>query len=427
MEKIYGLPLFPIPSQFGTEEETQVKLTSEILFKEFFCDEYGNNPMVYEIGRAPIDKLGGFSNIARIKLESDYLKAITYKRANSIYGDKLPSDIDARLKYELQIIKMRGLSNYFLLVQDVINSIRKEIGAIVAPAWGKESGSLVAYCLGITKVDPMKCDLLFENFIRTTDDSFPLMYFLINREAFRHVKDWLIYKFGESLWQRIVLLPSETLSNVKAIVTAIKTSRNIDIEWDKIPLDDKETLYSFKDGRYESLWSYEYKPIKFYSPKFIPSSFEDLTIMSAFIHSGLTFTREVYLKRKNGDAEFGYEIPCMERYTKETCGLLVYEEQLALLLCLLADFSREESYNSIYYLRMENATECSIIEDNFIRRGFKNGHPKKILQKLWSEWRSCCSAIKSKSSVVNEVWLSYLLTFYEVNYPEEYQSVMAKK
>ena len=149
--------------------------------------------------------------------------------------------------------------------------------------------------------------------------------------------------------------------------------------------------------------------------------------MSAFIHSGLTFTREVYLKRKNGDAEFGYEIPCMERYTKETCGLLVYEEQLALLLCLLADFSREESYKSIYYLRMENATECSIIEDNFIRRGFKNGHPKKILQKLWSEWRSCCSAIKSKSSVVNEVWLSYLLTFYEVNYPEEYQSVMAKK
>ena len=91
------------------------------------------------------------------------------------------------------------------------------------------------------------------------------MYFLINREAFRHVKDWLIYKFGESLWQRIVLLPSETLSNVKAIVTAIKTSRNIDIEWDKIPLDDKETLNSFKDGRYESLWSYEYKPIKFYS------------------------------------------------------------------------------------------------------------------------------------------------------------------
>lgn len=426
MDKLYGLPLFPIPTQFGTEEDIQVRLTAEVLFKDFYCDEYGN-PMVYERGCAQIDKIGGFSNLSRIKLESDYLKAITNKEATSLYGNKLPSDVEDRLKYELYIIKMRGLSNYFLLVQDFINSVYKEFGAIFVPAWGKESGSLVAYCLGITKVDPLKYDLFFENFIRITNDSFPLMHFLINGEAFKQAKDWLINKYGESFWQRIVLLPSETLSNIKAIIRAIKNSKDIDVKWDKIPLDDKKTLDSFKDGRYESLWSYGYKPVKFYSPKFIPSSFKDLTILSAFIQAGLTFMREVYLNRKNGEEEIRYDIPDMEKYTKETYGLLVFEEQLVILLRLLAGFSREDSYKFISSLRLENETELSIIGESFIRGGIEYGHPQEILQKLWSEWRRCGSAIKSKSSVVNEVWLSYLLAFYKANYPKEFESVMANK
>ena len=121
----------------------------------------------YDIRHAPIVPgiyiPNGFGN-ERGEKEDNYLEYLSFSKAKQIYGESLPEDVTDRLKFELQIIKQRAASGYFLFLQDVVNYAEKEMGALVGPGRGSAAGSLVCYCLGITKIDPLKHDLLFERF-----------------------------------------------------------------------------------------------------------------------------------------------------------------------------------------------------------------------------------------------------------------------
>ena len=132
---------------------------------EFTRDENGNVVLTQEEAEKKIKKLGGIDKLYRIKFEADYLKSITYEGAKKLYGDPIPEDIKTRLDFELHVMKTMGFPGYFLIVQDFINSARKELGVWVGPGRGSAAGSAVAYCLGITKIDPVKYDLLFERFL----------------------------------------------------------------------------------------------------------------------------------------------------------------------------------------------------------------------------------------------------------------------
>jgi len=130
----------------------------------------------YDIRHAPIvpsiDIPDGFGNERRI-MEDNYLEYLSFSKANQIYGELLPEDVSERLKFELQIIKQRGASGYFLFLQDVVNTAQSELGVWVGPGRGSAAGSLVCYCLGITKIDPLKHDLLFERFLSPEGTMFP--------------------------------------------------------------------------------------------------------------------------------------------------------------------------------------------------------------------------------------------------------------
>lgn len=167
------MPFFDIPKEFGTEEEYRARLTEKDLFDEFTQDENGNVVLSEEDAKKKIERLGGYDKLYRIKFEADYLNKLTLEGAKERYGDPIPPDVMERLKFELYIMKTMGFPGYFLIVQDFINTARKELGVSVGPGRGSAAGSAAAYCLGITQIDPIKYDLLFERFLNPDRISLP--------------------------------------------------------------------------------------------------------------------------------------------------------------------------------------------------------------------------------------------------------------
>ena len=159
------MPFFPIPEEFGTEEEWRQKYSEQDLYNEFTSDEKGQNQLSPEEGQKVIDRLGGYDKIYRIKFEADYLAKLAYEGARRLYGDPLEERVCEHINFELHVMKTMGFPGYFLIVQDFINAARTELGVMVGPGRGSAAGSVVAYCLGITQIDPLKYDLLFERFL----------------------------------------------------------------------------------------------------------------------------------------------------------------------------------------------------------------------------------------------------------------------
>ncbi|MCH5221642.1 MAG: DNA polymerase III subunit alpha [Muribaculaceae bacterium] len=166
------MPNFAIPAEFGTEEEYRQRITEQELFDEFTRDENGNVVMSEEEGRETIARLGGYEKLYRIKFEADYLRKITYEGAARRYPMPLSKEVDDRIRFELHIMKTMGFPGYFLIVEDFIR-VGRTMGVSIGPGRGSAAGSVVAYCLGITQIDPLKYDLLFERFLNPDRISLP--------------------------------------------------------------------------------------------------------------------------------------------------------------------------------------------------------------------------------------------------------------
>ena len=167
------MPTFEIPADFGTEEEYRRKFTDRDLFDEFTRDENGNVVMSEEDARKKVERLGGADRLYRLKLEADYLAKLCWDGARKRYGEQLSEEVRERLTFELHIMKTMGFPGYFLIVQDFINYSRNNLDVSVGPGRGSAAGSAAAYCLGITQIDPLKYDLLFERFLNPDRISLP--------------------------------------------------------------------------------------------------------------------------------------------------------------------------------------------------------------------------------------------------------------
>ncbi len=198
------MPTFAIPEDFGTEEKYRKKYTEEDLFNEFTRDENGNVVMDEKAANAKIKKLGGYSKLYRIKLEADYLKKLTMDGAKKCYGENLSDEIKERLKFELHIMKTMGFPGYFLIVQDFINAARNELGVSVGPGRGSAAGSAVAYCLGITRIDPIAYDLLFERFLNPDRISLPDIDVDFDDDGRGEVLRWVTEKYGKEKVAHII-------------------------------------------------------------------------------------------------------------------------------------------------------------------------------------------------------------------------------
>ena len=198
------MPAFPIPEDFGTEEEYRQKFTHEDLFNEFTRDENGNVVMSQEDAEKKIKKIGGYDKLYRIKLEADYLAKLAWDGAHKRYGENLTKEQTDRIKFELHIMKTMGFPGYFLIVQDYIRGAREELGVWVGPGRGSAAGSVVAYCLHITDLDPLKYDLLFERFLNPDRISLPDIDVDFDDAGRGKVLDWVTEKYGEEKVAHII-------------------------------------------------------------------------------------------------------------------------------------------------------------------------------------------------------------------------------
>ncbi len=226
------MPNFDIPAEFGTEEEYRARLTEKDLFDEFTRDENGNVVLSQEDAEAKIKKLGGYDKLYRIKFEADYLKKLAYDGAKKRYGDPLTPELQERINFELHIMKTMGFPGYFLIVQDFIRAGREELGVSIGPGRGSAAGSAVAYCLGITQIDPVKYDLLFERFLNPDRISLPDIDIDFDDDGRSEVLRYVTRKYGEEKVAHIITY------GTMAAKSAIKDVARVE----QLPLKESDRL-----------------------------------------------------------------------------------------------------------------------------------------------------------------------------------------
>ncbi len=200
------MPQFPIPEEFGTEDSYREKYSEELLREEFNKEDAGR-----------FDKLGGYEKVIRIKLEAEYLRELTLSKATFRYGDPIPEDVLERIEFELDTMKTMGFPGYFLIVQDFIQAAR-DMGVAVGPGRGSAAGSAVAYCLGITDIDPLKYDLLFERFLNPDRISMPDIDIDFDDDGRADVLRWVKEKYGKEKVAHIVTYGTmATKSSIKDV------------------------------------------------------------------------------------------------------------------------------------------------------------------------------------------------------------------
>ena len=540
--------------------------------KKFMCELFSDVPEAiantmeifdkvefYDIRHAPIipriDIPNGFGN-DREDREDNYLKHLSFAKAKQIYGELLPEDVTDRLIFELQIIKQRGASGYFIFLQDVINTVQSELGVWVGPGRGSVAGSLVCYCLGITKIDPLKHDLLFERFLSVEGTMFPDIDIDFDDEGRERVIKWLQQKYGKECCAHIVsfktfstatafstiarvkqmstpeviainetlssrpvfsikdairyeselkkmirkaglsldyaieetavlehkvrglsvhacgfivanepisnrapiatismedsngneeilrcvqyggcnveltglikfdFLGLKTISQMRDICKLIKTQKGVDINIEKIPIDDEKTLKLFQTGQTEDVFLFESQGIQKHLRDLHPTCFEDLTILNSMYRPGAMEDIPTFIKRKKLKKGIKYIIPCMEKYLQDTYGIIVYQEQLMMLSRLVANFSRSESDLLRKAISKKKTDVLSILKPKFIEGGIKNGHKKNAVEKVWNEIERKGKYFFNKSHAVCYTWLAYQMAFLKANYPSEFKKVM---
>ncbi len=243
------MPVFPIPESFGTEEEWATRFADEELFDEFTRNEKGEVVLSEEAAQKKVKRLGGYGRLRRIKFEADYLEHLVWQGARKRYlsgewraesGEPSDADIKAalseevreRIVFELHTIKTMGFPGYFLIVSDYIRAAREELGVSVGPGRGSAAGSVVAYCLWITDLDPLRYDLLFERFLNPDRISLPDIDVDFDDAGRGKVLDWVTHKYGKERVAHIItygtMATKSSISDVGRV--------------EKIPLDTVNAL-----------------------------------------------------------------------------------------------------------------------------------------------------------------------------------------
>ena len=551
------MPFFPIPKEFGTEEETRKRISPEELFREFTTDENGNEIMSHEEAEKKIKKLGGIDKLYRIKFEADYLAKLAYDGAKRLYGEPLTDEVYERIKFELHIMKTMGFPGYFLIVQDFINSAQDELGVMVGPGRGSAAGSVVAYCLGITKIDPIKYDLLFERFLNPDRISLPDIDTDFDDDGRGKVLEWVEDKYGHDKVAHIItygtmatknsikdvarveklpldisnrlckaipdklpdglkmnltnaikcvpelreaeasanpqmantikyakmlegtvrgtgihacgtiicrdaisdwvpvstaedksdpghkllatqydghvieetglikmdFLGLSTLSIMKETVENIRlTHDGFTLDLDTIPIDDELTYKLYQEGRTIGTFQFESAGMQKYLRELRPTVFEDLIAMNALYRPGPMDYIPSFIARKNGKEPITYDIPCMEKYLKDTYGITVYQEQVMLLSRQLADFTRGESDALRKAMGKKKKAIVDAMKPKFIEGGKKNGHDPKALEKIWGDWEKFASYAFNKSHATCYSWVAYQTAYLKAHYPAEFMA-----
>ena len=212
------------------------------------------------------------------------------------------------------------------------------------------------------------------------------------------------------------------LSIMKDAVENIKHSKGVEIDLDKIPLDDKKTFELYSKGETTAIFQFESDGMKKYLRQLKPNRFEDLIAMNALYRPGPMDYIPKFIARKHGKEKIEYDWPLMEDILKETYGVTVYQEQVMLLSQKLAGFTRGEADRLRKAMGKKKRKIIEELKPKFIEGCKKNNIPEDVALKIWHDWESFASYAFNKSHSTCYAYLSYQTAYLKAHYPAEYMA-----
>jgi DNA polymerase-3 subunit alpha len=537
----YGLP----NGEFYFKSQDQVKqIFSDLPQAIITIEEILAKIETYDLKRNVL--LPRFDIPAEFSTEDDYLRHLTYLGAKRRYPE-MTEPIRERLDFELDTIKKTGYPGYFLIVQDFTSKAR-ELGVSVGPGRGSAAGSAVAYCIGITNVDPIAYDLLFERFLNPDRVSLPdididfddegrdkVLQYVIDKygstqvaqiitygtmaakssirdcarvmelpladannmaklipdrpgttleKAFEEVRELVDIKNGSDLKAQVltqavilegslrntgthacgvIITPEDmtrlipvstardstmlvtqfdnsvvesagmlkmdflgltTLTVIKTTLKNIKKKRKIDIDIDKIPLDDVKTYQLYQRGETTGTFQFESEGMQNYLKALKPDKFEDLIAMNALYRPGPMEYIPAFIARKHGREAIKYDLAEMEEFLKDTYGICVYQEQVMLLSQKLANFSKGDADVLRKAMGKKQKDVLDKMKDKFIAGCKKNNHDERVAEKVWKDWEAFAQYAFNKSHSTCYSLVAYHTAYLKANYPAEYMAAV---
>lgn len=528
------LPYFPIPENFKTHQTTSSWNGKELT----------------------IDVLNQW----------EYLRHLTFEGARRKYKE-ITKEVEDRLNFELDVIRNMGFPGYFLIVSDFIDAARK-MGVFVGPGRGSAAGSAVAYAIGITNIDPVKYDLLFERFLNPERISMPDIDTDFDDEGRGKVIDYVVNKYGknqvaqivtygtmaartsiqdvarvmdmpinqmnelksklpdapislnkmlfaelngkeglidkaglrkediEKLTQlreilgtntpegkilkeasvlegsvrntgvhasAIIIAPSDltelipmalvkdsdllltqyegsiiedagvlkmdflglkTLTQIRDALALIKQNHGIEIDIDKIPLDDEKTFRLYQKGETNGTFQFESPGMQKHLQNLKPDKFEDLIAMNALYRPGPMEYIPAYIQRKHGKEVISYDIPEMKEYLAETYGITVYQEQVMLLSQSLAGFSKGDADVLRKAMGKKQIEVLNKMKSKFLEGATAKGFPEEKLNKIWTDWEAFAQYAFNKSHSTCYAFVAYQTAYLKAHYPAEFMAAV---
>ncbi|MEI2739952.1 MAG: DNA polymerase III subunit alpha [Chitinophagaceae bacterium] len=517
------------------------------------------------------EKVGKFMVSPQSQNQWEYLKHLTYEGAAKRYTE-LTDEIKERLEFELFTIRMMGFAGYFLIVSDFIKAGRDK-GVFIGPGRGSAAGSVVAYCIGITNIDPIKYNLLFERFLNPDRKSMPDIDTDFDDEGRQKVIDYVVEKYGKNQVAQIItygtmaakssiadvarvmdlplpesraltkLVPdrpgtelrrvlhapmkikdgeksleekdgmgSDDMENVKKLreiynqkdsilskvlheaerlegsvrntgihaagiiiapqdltelipvatskestlwltqiegnvieetgilkmdflglktltilknaLALIKQIHGVEIDIDKIPLDDKKTFELYQHGSTIGTFQFESAGMQKYLRELKPDKFGDLIAMNALYRPGPMAYIPNYIDRKHGKEAITYDLPEMEEYLQETYGITVYQEQVMLLAQKLAGFSKGDADVLRKAMGKKQKAVLDKMKAQFIAGATEKLMPPEKLEKIWTDWEAFAQYAFNKSHSTCYAYVAYQTAYLKAHYPAEYMSAV---
>lgn len=503
--------------------------------------------------------------------QDEYLEHITWEGAKRRYSEITP-EIDERIRFELFTVKTMGFAGYFLIVSDFIKAGR-DMGVYVGPGRGSAAGSVVAYCIGITNIDPIKYNLLFERFLNPDRKSMPDIDTDFDDEGRQKVIDYVVAKYGKnqvaqiitygtmaakmsikdvarvmdlplaesnvlaklvpdrpgtelrrvlhapfkikdgeksleekegygnedidnikklreiykrsdtieskvlheaeilegsvrntgihaagiiiapkdltelipvatakdsSLWVtqiegnvieeagviKMDFLGLKTLTIIKNALSLIKQLHGIEIDIDKIPLDDKKTFELYQHAATIGTFQFESPGMQKYLRELKPDKLGDLIAMNALYRPGPMAYIPNYIDRKHGRETISYDLPEMEEILKETYGITVYQEQVMLLAQRIAGFSKGDADVLRKAMGKKQKSVLDKMKAQFIANATEKLFPPEKLEKIWTDWEAFAQYAFNKSHSTCYAYVAYQTAYLKAHYPSEYMAAV---
>ena len=222
-----------------------------------------------------------------------------------------------------------------------------------------------------------------------------------------------------------------TLSIIHKTLDLIKEGHGIDIDIEAIPIDDAKTFALYSRGDTTSVFQFESPGMKEWLQKLQPTRFEDLIAMNALYRPGPMDYIPDFVERKHGQKKITYDLPEMEEILADTYGVTVYQEQVMQLSQKLAGFTKGQAdklrkamgkkmVDIMEGMKVKFVEGCLANQEFRIGKWKDEGEARRLIDKIWGDWRTFASYAFNKSHAVAYAWLAYQSAYLKAHYPNEF-------